>query len=358
MIENAPGYEEHCNHKHEIEKRVKERAEGAEKYYWAIGEMPKRIGTYKDIFGNVHEAVNKNKEKAEETLKRLRKVIKYLRKKVKKAPTTLSALRTLIIETSKELFKKGFGNSTLNKKGYAEEWKPLLEELQGAQTEESQPEEDKHHEEGQKIEELEDQKIEEIENTPKKAESTENKELYSPLEKAEETETLEVLEIKGCTHPRIYEGFGYSSCGEIANGDICFYGGNPSSGLINLKEFKNPQLKIIQKNQLVKITSTLHSTDLRDNPPEEKIIYVQPIQTDLEKAEDWKNQGIAVKRTDLEKLEISQELLKNQSIISFTNSLKIDGDRKKGDKKNLSKLITQEFVEIGVVGASDNENGS
>ena len=350
MIENAPGYEEHCNHKHEIEKRVKERAEGAEKYYWAVGEMPKRIGTYKDIFGNVHEAVNKNKEKAEETLNRLIAVIKHIEGGVKKIPTTLSGFKELIKEVSKELFNIGFGNSTLNKANYAKKWKPAFEELKSAQTEESHPEQDKHHESEKEAvkqeinEELETEKIEEIDKTVQNAGSTANKGLSTPLKKVPETKTLEALQIKGCPHPGIYEGIGNSSCGEIAEGDICFYGGNPSSGLINLEKIKYPKLKIIQKNQLVKITSTLHSSDLRDNPPEEKIIYVQPIQTDLEKPEDWKDQGIAVKRTDLEKLEISQELIKDRSIISFINGLMSDGDRKKGDKKNLSKLIAQEFV--------------
>ncbi len=353
MIENAPGYEEHCNHKHEIEKRVKERAEGAEKYYWAVGEMPKRIGTYKDIFGNVHEAVNKNKEKAEETLNRLIAVIKHIEGGVKKIPTTLSGFKELIKEVSKELFNIGFGNSTLNKANYAKKWKPAFEELKSAQTEESHPEQDKHHESEKEAvkqeinEELETEKIEEIDKTVQNAGSTANKGLSTPLKKVPETKTLEALQIKGCPHPGIYEGIGNSSCGEIAEGDICFYGGNPSSGLINLEKIKYPKLKIIQKNQLVKITSTLHSSDLRDNPPEEKIIYVQPIQTDLEKLEDWKDQGIAVKRTDLDKLEISQELIKDRSIISWTNSLKIDGDRQKVDKKNLSKPISREFVEIG-----------
>ena len=345
MIENAPGYEEHCNHKHEIEKRVKERAEGAEKYYWAVGEMPKRIGTYKDIFGKVHEAVNKNKEKAEEALNRLIAVIKHIKEEGIKIPTTLSGFRTLITNKSKEIFNKGFGNGTLNKTSYAKKWKPAFEELKSAQREETPREEGKCDEE-EKIEELETEKIEEIENEVKNAETTENKGLYTPLENLAETETLEALEIKGCTHLGIYEGFCYSSCGEIAEGDICFYGGNPSSGLINIEKMEYPQIKIIQKNQLVKITSTFHSTDLRDNPPAEKIIYVQPIQTDLEKLEDWKNQGIAVKQTDLEKLEISQELIKDRSIISRTNSLKIDGDRQKVDKKNLSKRISQKSGKI------------
>ncbi len=357
MIENAPGYEEHCNHKHEIEKRVKERAEGAEKYYWAVGEMPKRIGTYKDIFGNVHEAVNKNQEKAEETLNRLLAVIKHIKGGVKKIPTTLSGYRELVKEVSRKLFNKGFGNSTLNKASYAKEWKPAFEELKSAQTEETQAEEDKHHESEKEAvkeeinEELEIEKIieeiEEANNSAQKAESIVNKELSTPLEKGAETETLEVLEIKGCPHPGIYEGFGNSSCGEIAEGDICFYRGNPSSGLINLEKIKYPQLKTIQKNQLVKIISTLHSSDLRDNPPEEKLIYVQPIQTNSEKLEDWKDEGIAVKQTDLEKLDIPTEFLKDRSIISLTNSLKIDGDRQKVDKKNLLKPISREFVEIG-----------
>ncbi len=352
MIENAPGYEEHCNHKHEIEKRVKERAEGAEKYYWAVGEMPKRIGTYKDIFGNVHEAVNKNKEKAEETLNRLIAVIKHIEGGVKKIPTTLSGYKELIKEVSKELFNIGFGNSTLNKANYAKKWKPAFEELKSAQTEESHPEQDKHHESEKEAvkqeinEELETEKIEEIDKTVQNAGSTENKGLSTPLEKTEETETPKRPSNKGYPHPDLYEGFCLSSCAELANGDICFYGGNLSSGLINLESFKNPQLKTIQKNELVKITSTFHSSDLRDNPPEERLIYVQPIQTDLEKPEDWKNEGIAVKRTDLEKLEISEEFLKNQSIISIVNSLKIDGDRQKVDKKNLSKRISQKLAQI------------
>ena len=356
IAENAPGYEENCNHKHEIEKRVKERAEGAEKHYWALGDMPKRIGTYKDIFGNVYEASNKNQEKAEETLNRLIAVIKHIEGGVKKIPTTLSGYKELIKEVSKELFNIGFSNSTLNKTSYAEKWKPAFEELKSAQREENPPEEGKHHEAEKEAvkqeinEELETEKIiehiEELNNPPQNAESTANKGISTPLKKVPETKTLEALQIKECPHPGIYEGIGNSSCGEIAEGDICFYGGNPSSGLIYLESFKYPQLKIIQKNQLVKITSTLHSSDWRENPPEEKIIYVQPIQTNSETQEHWKDQGIAVKRTDLEKLDISPELLKNQSIISLTNRLKIDGDRQKVDKKNLSKLISQKLAQI------------
>ena len=353
MVENAPGYEEHCNHKHEIDKRIRDRRKGAEKYYWAIGEVPKRIGTYKDIFGNIHEATNKNKEKAKKTLSRLKAVVKHIRQKIEIIPKTLTEFRTLVIETSKRLFGEGFGNKTLNKECYAQEWKPVYEELKANQIVINIPEEETTLEEKveeiiqeeiqkvvqeEKIEDIVQEEIQSDTKEVKKAETAMKQGRYTPLSKEPKTETPKSPPNKGGTHLDLYEGI------ERAEGDVCFYRGLPSSGLIDLEGFQYPQIRMIQSNQLVKIVSTSHSSNLRDIPPKQKLVYVQPLEISLKLTEDWKEKGIVVKQSDLEKLDIPIEQLKVESIISLTNRLKIDGDRQKVDKKNLSKLISQEFV--------------
>lgn len=71
---NAPGYEEFCQHQHEITKRSIVWARAAEKYWWALGTDPKRSGTVFE--GDSGESnvipINKNQLKAEDAQRRIR----------------------------------------------------------------------------------------------------------------------------------------------------------------------------------------------------------------------------------------------------------------------------------------------
>lgn len=84
------------------------------------------------------------------------------------------------------------------------------------------------------------------------------------------------------------------------------YLGKATGGLIELDSFQLPQMKMVQPNELVKLISTYHSSDLWDELPSRKIVYVQPIEQ--AKQEKWKDEeGIAVFLDQLERLKIQPE---------------------------------------------------
>ena len=65
-------------------------------------------------------------------------------------------------------------------------------------------------------------------------------------------------------------------------------------------------MRTVQPNELVKLISTYHSSDLWDELPSRKIVYVQPIEQ--AKQEKWKDgEGIAVFLDQLERLKIQPE---------------------------------------------------
>ena len=147
-------------------------------------------------------------------------------------------------------------------------------------------------------------------------------------------ETPECSEIKGCTDLPLYEGlYGRS----LQLGGFFQYVGSLKGGLIELGGFRLPQMRTIQSNDLVKLVSIYHSSDLSDKPPLKKIVYVQPIE--LAKQEQWNDEaGIAVFLEDLEKLKIQskQNKIKNQK-----NNNNID--HQIGNKIDLkSETITNE----------------
>ena len=87
MLETAlssPGYTEFCNHQHEIEKRVRERATSALNYpYYPYRGKPPRKRTYKEQFGEdgVDNIIylHPSRERHLKTIERIRAVIATLK---------------------------------------------------------------------------------------------------------------------------------------------------------------------------------------------------------------------------------------------------------------------------------------
>lgn len=134
MLETAlssPGYTEFCNHQHEIEKRVRERARSALNYpYYPYRGKPPRKRTYKEQFGkdgvdNV-TYLHPSEERHLKTMERIRAVIAML-KSEGAFPKTAYKRTQAIIKKSKAAYGKGVSQTTLYKEEYLPLWHPAHE---------------------------------------------------------------------------------------------------------------------------------------------------------------------------------------------------------------------------------------
>lgn len=124
---NAPGYTVYCNHKHNIERRCRERAKNAEKYYWKLGSTPKREIVWKDAFNETRSGVvNGNENTKLNTIQRLEAVLEEIKKAPLFIPATKTAFLEFVIDKSKEIFQVGFSYKTLKKPTYESLWLPVL----------------------------------------------------------------------------------------------------------------------------------------------------------------------------------------------------------------------------------------
>ena len=121
---SAPGYLEYCRHQHNIEKRCQERARNAEKYYWALGEIPKRSGTYKELFLDRNDvSTDPHPKSIEATQYRITETVNYLWKNSSvKLPHTIRLYRQLLIKTIRQRHGLGASERTLTK--YPQLWHP------------------------------------------------------------------------------------------------------------------------------------------------------------------------------------------------------------------------------------------
>ncbi|BAY87629.1 hypothetical protein NIES267_71530 (plasmid) [Calothrix parasitica NIES-267] len=135
---SSSGYTEFCNHQHEIEKRVRERARSAENYpYYPYRGEPPRPRTYKEQFGkdgvdNVIQ-LHPSKERHLITIERIRAVIAML-KSEGAFPETAYKRTQAIIKKSKAAYGKGVSQTTLHKKEYLPLWHPGYENREDVNT--------------------------------------------------------------------------------------------------------------------------------------------------------------------------------------------------------------------------------
>ena len=118
---------EYCNHHDDIERRCRERAENAEKYYWKLGSTPKREIVWTDAFNETRSGVvNGNENTKLNTIQRLEAVLKEIKKELEFVPATKTAFLKFVIDKSKEIFQVGFSHKTLNSPNYKALWLPVL----------------------------------------------------------------------------------------------------------------------------------------------------------------------------------------------------------------------------------------
>ena len=124
---NATGYTEYCNHHDDIERRCRERAKNAEKYYWKLGSTPKREIVWTDAFDEIRSGVvNGNENTKLNTIQRLEAVLEEIKKELKSVPATKTAFLKFLSQKSQEIFKVGFSFSTLKQQAYKTLWLPVL----------------------------------------------------------------------------------------------------------------------------------------------------------------------------------------------------------------------------------------
>ena len=91
---HLPGYQQHCHHQHDIERRVKAWCKAAEKYYWPLGDDPKR-----DTSSELPPKPSVNQQRAEDARDRIAKAVETL-KHLGDLPTTIRDLAQQLIETA------------------------------------------------------------------------------------------------------------------------------------------------------------------------------------------------------------------------------------------------------------------
>jgi hypothetical protein len=124
---NATGYTEYCNHHDDIERRCRERAKNAEKYYWKLGSTPKREIAWLDAFDEIRSGVvNGNENTKLNTIQRLEAVLEEIKQASLLVPATKTAFLKFLSKKSKEIFKVGFSFSTLKQSAYEALWLPVL----------------------------------------------------------------------------------------------------------------------------------------------------------------------------------------------------------------------------------------
>lgn len=143
---SLPGYKDWCGHKHQIKRRCRDWAKSAVNYWSPYPSKPKRTITYEQLYEqatNPERPIGKNtsrrsqsaqaktrrsrqqinKERRQDSLERLKKVIAYL-EQLQTLPQKIGELIKLICQTSKDLFNKGFSRKTLQSILYLPLWHP------------------------------------------------------------------------------------------------------------------------------------------------------------------------------------------------------------------------------------------
>jgi len=214
---NAPGYWEHCRHKHEIEKRAHDRAKGAMKYYWKLGDVAKRESTYKSISGQLLENItNGNEARAYNAVERMEAALKRIQQLVTGFENNKTKFWEFISTISKEMFGEGIGKGTFYKKENLHIWESVFAALvlagqvatasvaEAAELIDIVPVPTIQIEEGSEVVEH----VEIISETPPEiAETPINPDEFGRCTEEQEPEPLKAAENKDSSDVAIYEGF-------------------------------------------------------------------------------------------------------------------------------------------------------
>ena len=278
IAQTAPGcdgYQEYCNHKHEIERRARDYGKSAERYYWKPGTPRKRVGTYKQNFCNPTNP-NHNQEVAETAQSRIIGGLNnLLQAGINLTVTGIVAFRDALREEIHKLHGVWVSFSTLKK--YKHLWHPIEKgivlgtKVQKSETPAPEPKPEPE------IASVRTSHVFECDSKTVSSEISHNEpkinEPVSPIEvhKNTELEPPECSEIKGCTHlPSKSMKYEPPECSEIKGcthlplyeglsgrspqlGELFQYVGSVTGGLIGLEGFRLPQLRTIESNELEKL---------------------------------------------------------------------------------------------------------
>ncbi|MEO1209717.1 MAG: hypothetical protein AAFX78_09260 [Cyanobacteria bacterium J06638_20] len=91
---HLPGYQRYCRHQQDIDRRIKAWCKAVEKYYWPLGDEPKR-----DTAIDQPPTPSVNQQRAEDARDRIAKAVETL-KHLGNLPTTIRDLAQQLIETA------------------------------------------------------------------------------------------------------------------------------------------------------------------------------------------------------------------------------------------------------------------
>lgn len=91
---HLPGYQQHCRHQQDIDRRIKAWCKAVEKYYWPLGDEPKR-----DTAIDQPPTPSLNQQRAEDARDRIAKAIAKL-KQLGNLPSKIRDLAQRLIETA------------------------------------------------------------------------------------------------------------------------------------------------------------------------------------------------------------------------------------------------------------------
>lgn len=127
-ITSLPGYEDCCAHQHEIDKRCYHWAKIIEPFWWPLGTAPTRHQTFEQINQEGQKiSRNLNVERMHECKNRLQQTLTHLLNQAIALPQKVGARLVLLCETSKRLFGKAFSKRTLQKEEYLMLWHPKFD---------------------------------------------------------------------------------------------------------------------------------------------------------------------------------------------------------------------------------------
>jgi hypothetical protein len=131
--ESSPGYQQYCQHKHNIHRRGKDWGRCLEKYYYPYGSEPSRIGSFNDLQKKgccpenppKENLVNQSRQKG--AIERIKQGMEHLLETVKVLPRKVGELKELLLGAIKEISGIRTSDKTLAR--YKEFWHPQFMKL-------------------------------------------------------------------------------------------------------------------------------------------------------------------------------------------------------------------------------------
>jgi hypothetical protein len=373
-----PGYQQWCDHHHNIQQRCTDWAKSAVQYWSSYPSKPQRTISYDQLYDHITPENDEqppskekptaksqrtpdrsrprtrrqiNQERREDSINRLKQAIAHLEKRCL-LPKKIGDLIEAICRASKELFSRGFSRKTLLKALYLPLWHPKHRSTESMPSEAAAKRDLSQKIPPPPVTNRQQPEVPEDKDSKKRSHFPD---VVPPTEP--KNESLEVSPSKGFRKkdPTIMKCFEQPSAdsvkseikvalnnqnfvqiseyrtseeklkqNELMIGKIYQFVFNSVSGLVESSDAPQPKLHSISKNILVKVLDSYHGSSLSDDR-RPLIVYVKPATG----AENWQS-GIAVSEFHLKPIDFPP-------LDKGDLSLKIRSEPPLIDKQNLSK---------------------